>query len=96
MLKSSIWIKEHAEKFKLIEPFIPKSVRDGVISYGLGPYGYDIRLDHTYKKIRDNVQIIDPHNITVTNLDDANKGIAKHLLDEGITVEQIKHFGNLY
>lgn len=63
MLKSSIWIKEQAEKFKLIEPFFPKSVREGVISYGLGPYGYDIRLDHTYKKIRDNVQIIDPHNI---------------------------------
>jgi len=63
MLKSSLWIKEQAEKFKLIEPFIPESVRKGVISYGLGPYGYDIRLDHTYKKIKDDLKIIDPHNI---------------------------------
>ena len=63
MLKSSLWIKKQAEKFKLIEPFIPKSVREGVISYGLGPYGYDIRLDKTYKKIKDNLKTIDPHNI---------------------------------
>ena len=35
---------------------------------------------------------IDPINITVTDLDDTNKGIASHLLEEGITPEQIIHF----
>ena len=46
------------------------------------------------KKINDSIQstFIDPLNITVTNLDDQNKSIAQHLLSEGITVEQIKHF----
>ena len=46
------------------------------------------------KKINDSIQstFIDPLNITVTNLDDQNKSIATHLLSEGITVEQIKHF----
>ncbi len=46
------------------------------------------------KKLNDSIQstFIDPLNITVTNLDDQNKAITLHLLNEGITVEQIKHF----
>lgn len=63
MLKSSLWIKEQAEKNQMIDPFIPRSVRDGVISYGLGPYGYDIRLDRTYKKIKEEINLIDPYNV---------------------------------
>lgn len=62
MLKSSTWIREQAEAGKIIDPFVPHSVRDGVISYGLGPYGYDIRLHHTYRKPVDSLEIIDPHN----------------------------------
>jgi len=50
MLKSSRWIKEQAEQNRLLEPFVPTSVRSGVISYGLGPYGYDLRLDKTYRR----------------------------------------------
>jgi len=73
MLKSSLWIKEQVEKFKLIEPFIPKSERNGVISYGLGPYGYDVRLDRRYKKIKDNLKIIDPHNIKEEFYETLNK-----------------------
>ena len=46
MLKSSRWIKEQAESNRLLEPFVATSVRSGVISYGLGPYGYDLRLLH--------------------------------------------------
>jgi len=64
MLKSSAWIKEKAVKEQLIEPFIGSSVRDGVISYGLGPFGYDIRLDHEYKQLISSKNGIDPHNIS--------------------------------
>lgn len=60
MLKSSAWIKEQSEKHQMIDPFIPFSERNGVISYGLGPYGYDIRLDTAYKKLKDHVTEMDP------------------------------------
>lgn len=63
MLKSSLWIKEQAENNQIIDPFIPNSIREGVISYGLGPYGYDIRLDKTYKYIKKSAQMIDPFNL---------------------------------
>jgi dCTP deaminase len=63
MLKSSLWIKEQAEKNRLLDPFIPVSVRQGVISYGLGPYGYDLRLDKTYKKPLDADMVLDPHQV---------------------------------
>lgn len=69
MLKSSSWIKTQAEKHQLLDPFIPHSVRDGVISYGLGPYGYDIRLHNTFKKLKPGIQYINPHNIKEDHFD---------------------------
>lgn len=42
------WIKEMAESRRMIEPFIPMQVRDG-ISYGLSSYGYDFRISDEFK-----------------------------------------------
>jgi len=61
MLKSSRWIREQAEKNRLLEPFVATSVRSGVISYGLGPYGYDLRLDKTYRRPAGQPTLMDPH-----------------------------------
>jgi dCTP deaminase len=33
----------------MIEPFVEKQVRDGVISYGLSSYGYDLRVADEFK-----------------------------------------------
>jgi len=63
MLKSSSWIKEYAEHHSLLDPFIGTSVRENTISYGLGPYGYDLRLAKEYKKIKDNDLGIDPYTV---------------------------------
>lgn len=63
MLKSSRWIKEQAEQHRLLEPFVATSVRSGVISYGLGPYGYDLRLDRTYRRPVAAVSVLDPHQV---------------------------------
>jgi dCTP deaminase len=63
MLKSSRWIREQAEQHRLLEPFIATSVRSGVISYGLGPYGYDLRLDRTYRCPATAAAPIDPHQV---------------------------------
>lgn len=60
-LKNDAWIREMALEHKMIEPFIQNQVRDGVISYGLSSYGYDIRVTHQFK-IFTNVHsaIVDP------------------------------------
>ena len=62
-LKPDSWIRKMAVEQKMIEPFIENQVRDGVISYGLSSYGYDIRVADEFK-IFTNVYsaIVDPKN----------------------------------
>lgn len=42
-------IREYALKEKMIAPFVDGQKRDGVISYGLSSYGYDIRVADEFK-----------------------------------------------
>src|SRR3972149_1027047 len=37
---------------RMIDPFVDSQVRDGVISYGVSSYGYDIRLADEFKIFR--------------------------------------------
>ena len=62
-LKPDHWIEEQALKHKMIEPFEANQVREGVISYGVSSYGYDIRVANEFK-IFTNVHssIVDPKN----------------------------------
>jgi len=48
-LKPDHWIREMALEQRMIEPFVDGQVRDGVISYGLSSYGYDIRVADEFK-----------------------------------------------
>jgi dCTP deaminase len=48
MLKNDRWIKEMASK-GMIDPFSDKQVREGVMSYGLSSYGYDMRIADEFK-----------------------------------------------
>lgn len=48
MLKNDRWIREMASK-GMIKPFSDKQVREGVISYGLSSYGYDMRIADEFK-----------------------------------------------
>ena len=64
MLKSSAWIKEYSGEHSLLDPFVDHSVRENMISYGLGPYGYDLRLAKEYKKIKGTTISIDPYGIS--------------------------------
>jgi dCTP deaminase len=41
---SDKWIRQQALEHKMIEPFVERQHRDGVISYGLSSYGYDARV----------------------------------------------------
>jgi len=48
-LKPDHWIRKMALERRMIEPFVDGQVRDGVISYGLSSYGYDIRVADEFK-----------------------------------------------
>lgn len=48
-LKPDHWIKKMAKEHGMIEPFVDSQVRDGVISYGVSSYGYDIRVTDEFK-----------------------------------------------
>lgn len=62
-LKSDNWIKKMAMEHQMIEPFVEGQVRNGVISYGVSSYGYDIRVADEFK-IFTNVfsAVVDPKN----------------------------------
>jgi len=62
-VKSDKWIRRMALEHKMIEPFSEKQVAEGLISYGLSSYGYDIRIADEFK-IFTNIHsaIVDPKN----------------------------------
>ena len=48
-LKPDHWIRKMALEQRMIEPFEPGQVRNGVISFGVSSYGYDIRVADEFK-----------------------------------------------
>jgi dCTP deaminase len=48
-IKADRWIREMAERRGMIEPFSGSQVAEGMISYGLSSYGYDLRLADEFK-----------------------------------------------
>jgi len=62
-IKSDRWIRRMARDRRMIEPFTDKQVREGVISYGLSSYGYDVRIADEFKIFTNsNSTIVDPKN----------------------------------
>jgi dCTP deaminase len=60
-VKSDKWIRKMALEHRMIEPFSEKQVRDGVVSYGLSSYGYDVRIADEFKIFTNiNSTIVDP------------------------------------
>ena len=70
-LKPDHWIIEMVRQHKMIEPFVDNQVRDGVISYGVSSYGYDIRVADEFK-IFTNVYsaIVDPKDFDQSSMVD--------------------------
>jgi dCTP deaminase len=62
-IKSDRWIREMALKHEMISPFSEKQMSQGVISYGLSSYGYDLRVADEFKIFTNvNSTIVDPKN----------------------------------
>ena len=61
MIKSDRWIERMCREQNMIEPFEGRQVRQGVISYGVSSYGYDIRIADEFKIFTNiNTTIVDP------------------------------------
>ncbi len=57
------WIRKMAKEHEMIKPFAESQVREGVISYGISSYGYDLRVADEYKIFTNvNSTIVDPKN----------------------------------
>ena len=60
-IKSDRWIREMAQTHQMIDPFCEKQMREGVISYGLSSYGYDLRVADEFKIFTNvNSAVVDP------------------------------------
>ena len=70
-LKPDHWIRKMAQEYKMIEPFEDKQVRQGVVSYGVSSYGYDVRVANEFK-IFTNVfsAVVDPKNFDIKSMVD--------------------------
>lgn len=68
-IKSDKWIREMAKNHGMIEPFVDSQVREGVISFGLSSYGYDIRIADEFRIFTNiNNPIVDPKNFDEQSL----------------------------
>ena len=70
-VKSDRWIRRMALEHRMIEPFHDKQVREGVISYGVSSYGYDIRIADEFKIFTNvNSSIVDPKKMDPASMVD--------------------------
>jgi dCTP deaminase len=60
-IKSDRWIRRMSLEHAMIDPFEEGQVRNGVVSYGLSSYGYDIRVAADFKVFTDvHSVVVDP------------------------------------
>ncbi|GMV04320.1 MAG: dCTP deaminase [Gemmatimonadota bacterium] len=73
-IKCDKWIRRMAQEHRMIEPFEAGQVRNGVISYGLSSYGYDIRVAPEFK-VFTNVHhvVVDPKDFDDRSFVDINE-----------------------
>ena len=75
-IKSDSWIRRMALERRMIEPFVERQVRDGVISYGLSSYGYDTRVADEFKVFTNiNTTVIDPKQFDPRSLVDVKTDV---------------------
>ena len=65
-----------ALEHRMIEPFEDRQVREGVVSYGLSSYGYDIRVADEFKVFTNlNSTVVDPKNFDARSFVDVKADV---------------------
>jgi dCTP deaminase len=69
-LKPDHWIRKMALEHGMIDPFVERQVREGVISYGVSSYGYDIRVGDDFRIFTPNPYntVVDPKHLDERSL----------------------------
>ncbi len=76
-IKSDRWIREMCTKHRMIDPFAEKQVRQGVISFGVSSYGYDLRIADEFKIFTNvNTTIVDPKHMDDASMVDFKGPVA--------------------
>ena len=80
-IKPDTWIERMALEHTMIDPFTPKQVKKGAVSYGLSSYGYDVTAADEFQ-IFTNVNAVvidpkafDPNSLIEGTLQEDEKGI---------------------
>jgi dCTP deaminase len=75
-IKADRWIKKMALEHGMIEPFEDRQVRQGVVSYGLSSYGYDIRVADEFKVFTNiNSTVVDPKSFDARSFVDVKADV---------------------
>jgi dCTP deaminase len=76
-IKPDHWIRRMCREHQMIEPFEEKQVRQGVVSYGVSSYGYDVRISDEFKIFTNvNSTIVDPKCMDLNSMVDFKGPIA--------------------
>jgi dCTP deaminase len=92
-IKADSWIRRMATEEGMIEPFVDGQVREGVISYGLSSYGYDIRVSSEFK-IFTNVHsaVVDPKNFNPKSFIDYHGDICVIPPNSFVLAQTVEYF----
>jgi len=92
-VKSDTWIRKMAQEKGMIEPFVDGQVREGVISYGLSSYGYDIRISNEFK-IFTNVHsaVVDPKHFNPLSFVDFHGDICVIPPNSFVLAQTVEYF----
>jgi dCTP deaminase len=92
-LKPDHWIRQQAHDHNMIDPFVDKQTRTGVISYGLSSYGYDMRVADEYK-IFTNVHsaIVDPKDFVPESFVDFQGDVCIIPPNSFVLARSVEHF----
>jgi dCTP deaminase len=92
-VKPDHWIRRMAREKRMIEPFVDGQVRDGVISYGLSSYGYDIRVSNEFK-IFTNVHsaVVDPKHFNPKSFVDFHGDVCVIPPNSFVLAQTIEYF----
>ncbi|MDQ6988577.1 MAG: dCTP deaminase [Mariprofundaceae bacterium] len=80
-IKSDRWIRKMAQEQNMLEPFVDGQIKknadgEGVISYGLSSYGYDVRCSNEFKVFTNiNSAIVDPKNFCPSSFVDVQADV---------------------
>jgi dCTP deaminase len=92
MVKSDAWIREMAGR-GMIEPFAEEGVRQGVISFGVSSYGYDMRLADVYRRLSaDDRDLIDPKTFQLDRLEEIRASEIIVPANEFVTGRSLEYF----